>query len=215
MKFMNMKRMFFLIMTAIAIMMIVSTTVANCQAKALVKAVEKGAKSVKPPVIRGIGKQLGVGSSIYGKIGIIGKVLLDDDDDKRQREQTTLLISKLQNAHQENKNLIENIEKSAKLSDVRSMLPKGLADMDISKAENYPLKKMISLECDYEIENIFVRFNDQCNDLNIKYNINFMRLSHLPMDWQAGKILNSGSFISKKPLSNLSLTSGLYNQTNY
>ena len=215
-----MKRIFFTIIS-IAILLVASTAVANCQAastaKALVKVAEKGAtRSVKPYISRiEIGKQLVIRNSIYGKIGILGKVLFDDDNDKRQREQTTVFISNLQNSQQENKNRIENIEKSAKLSDVLSMLPKGLADMDISKAENYPLEKMISLECDYEIKNIFVRFNNQCNNLNIKYNINFMRFSHLPMDWQAGKILDAVGCTPMKPLSNLSLTSGLCNHTNH
>lgn len=160
-----MKRMA-LIITVIAIMMVVSTTTANCQAasavKALVKVVEKGTKGVKPPKVPrlDIGKQIGINNTTYTKIGYAVKSLYDDNDydNKQQRAQVTNLKNDLQKAQQEAEEISAIISKFCE--DLTADLP--------TKNRKEICNKNDCTGYHYGYEN----YNMQFNNFNVLFNTN-------------------------------------------
>lgn len=213
-----MKRMT-LIITAIAIMMVVSTTTANCQAasavKALVKVVEKGAKGVKPPKVPrlDIGKQIGINNTTYTKIGIAVKSLYDDDDDnKQQRPQVVNLkmSNELQKAQQEAEEI------SAILSKFCKDLTADLPIEELTRIGKNSVIKTISLDTLYGHDNYNMRFNNPCNKFYVSFNNNIKPLARLTLNEQSPKTYNSITSISENSWKNLRLTKNIkHNYINY
>ena len=200
-----------LMVLAIAIMMVVSTTVANCQAVAG-KALKVAKEAFK------MSKELGISNSTYTKIGYAIKSIYDDIDKQRreQREQIVKSHAILQMVEHNDIVVADKLEKSKlDIKTLQEELKKPKShDIKVVEPPKSPKGKTIE-EYDCKIKNISIYDLNPCKNLNISFNTDDIPMTYLTMDEKIGKIRRPTIIAPNDIWSNLSLTEKKWNHVNY